>query len=57
MVFAVMNEFQQSALIQRLAFQPCAFRQVLQILLEIAESGTTDAANHAWEAQVADVTM
>ena len=57
MVFAAVNVFQQTALIQRLTCQPGAFGQVHQILLEVSKTGAADAADHALEAEVGDLVM
>ena len=56
-VFAAVNVFQQTALIQRLTCQPGAFGQVHQILLEVSKTGAADAADHALEAEVGDLVM
>ena len=56
-VFAAVHEFQQAALLQRFAFQPGALGKVLQILLEIAEAGAANAADHALEAQIRQIAV
>ncbi|VGP13006.1 hypothetical protein SB00610_01089 [Klebsiella quasipneumoniae subsp. similipneumoniae] len=56
-IFAAVNVLQQTALSQRLARQPGAFRQIQQILLEIVEAGAADAADHALEAEIGDIAM
>ncbi|MNC22759.1 hypothetical protein D3C75_707660 [compost metagenome] len=56
-IFATVNVFQLTTLIQRLACEPCAFRQVQQILLEVVEACTTNTANNALEAQLRNFFM
>ncbi len=51
-VFATMNVFELTALIQRLTCQPGAFRQIQQILLEVGEACAADTADHTLEAQI-----
>src|SRR5471030_2054675 len=55
MIFTAVDEFQQSALIQRFTFQPRAFGQVQQILFKISVTGTADTADHAVKAGVAEI--
>ena len=57
MIFAAVDIFQQAALSQRFTRQPCAFRQIQQVLLEIVETGAADAAHYALEAEVGHVAM
>ncbi|MNB69015.1 hypothetical protein D3C75_155350 [compost metagenome] len=57
MVLAVVDELQQAALFQRFTFQPRTLGQVLQILLDVAEAGAADAADHALETQIGQIAV
>ncbi len=56
-ILAAVHILQQAALVQRLALQPGAFRQIGEILLEVGEAGAADAADHALEAEARYIGM